>query len=187
MKIAETNINLIDSYYALLKSLSPDNKLELIVRLSQSMTTMKKSKDDSWKSLFGALVLDQSADEFVEGLKNIEEGSALVLENIFFEFDKTELLPESYVELNKIADFMLENNINRIDISGHTDSEGSDAYNQKLSEGRAQAVVDYLISRGVHPVSMEAVGYGKSSPIDTNLTEEGRAINRRVEFMLVKR
>jgi hypothetical protein len=69
MKIAETNINLIDSYYALLKSLSPDNKLELIVRLSQSMTTMKKSKDDSWKSLFGALVLDQSADEFVEGLK----------------------------------------------------------------------------------------------------------------------
>jgi outer membrane protein OmpA-like peptidoglycan-associated protein len=126
-------------------------------------------------------------DEFVEGLKNIEEGSAIVLENIFFEFDKTELLPESYIELNKIADFMIENNINRIEISGHTDSEGSDTYNQKLSEGRAQAVVDYLISRGVHPVSMEAVGYGKSRPIDTNLTEEGRAKNRRVEFMLVKR
>lgn len=126
-------------------------------------------------------------DEFVEGLKNIEEGSAIVLENIFFEFDKTELLPESYVELNKIVDFMIENNINRIEISGHTDSEGSDSYNQKLSEGRAKAVVDYLVSRGVHPVSMEAVGYGKSRPIDTNLTEEGQAINRRVEFMLVKR
>jgi outer membrane protein OmpA-like peptidoglycan-associated protein len=126
-------------------------------------------------------------DEFVEGLKNIEEGSAIVLENIFFEFNKTDLLPESYIELNKIADFMIENNINRIEISGHTDSEGSDAYNQKLSEGRAQAVVNYLISRGVHPVSMEAVGYGKTRPIDTNLTEEGRAKNRRVEFMLVKR
>ncbi len=126
-------------------------------------------------------------DEFVEGLKNIEEGSAIVLENIFFEFDKTELLPESYIELDKIADFMIENNINRIEISGHTDSEGSDTYNQKLSEGRAKAVVDYLISRGVHPVSMEAVGYGKTKPIDTNLTEKGRAKNRRVEFMLVKR
>jgi outer membrane protein OmpA-like peptidoglycan-associated protein len=126
-------------------------------------------------------------DEFVEGLKNIEEGSAIVLENIFFEFNKTELLPESYAELDKIADFMIENNINRIEISGHTDSEGSDAYNQKLSEGRAQAVVNYLISRGVHPVSMEAVGYGKTRPIDTNLTEEGRARNRRVEFMLVKK
>jgi outer membrane protein OmpA-like peptidoglycan-associated protein len=126
-------------------------------------------------------------DEFVEGLKNIEEGSAIVLENIFFEFNKTDLLPESYLELDKIADFMIENNINRIEISGHTDSEGSDAYNQKLSEGRAQAVVNYLISRGVHPVSMEAVGYGKTRPIDTNLTEEGRARNRRVEFMLVKR
>ncbi len=126
-------------------------------------------------------------DEFVEGLKNIEEGSAIVLENIFFEFDKTELLPESYVELDKITDFMIENNITRIEISGHTDSEGSDSYNQKLSEGRAKAVVDYLISRGVHPVSMEAVGYGKSRPIDTNLTDEGQAKNRRVEFMLVKR
>ena len=126
-------------------------------------------------------------DEFVEGLKNIEEGSAIVLENIFFEFNKTELLPESYIELDKIAAFMIENNINRIEISGHTDSEGSDAYNQKLSEGRAKAVVDYLISRGVHPVSMEAAGYGKTRPVDTNLTEEGRAKNRRVEFMLVKR
>lgn len=126
-------------------------------------------------------------DEFAEGLKNIEEGSAIVLENIFFEFGKTELLPESYAELNKVSSFMTENNIKKIEISGHTDSEGSDSYNQKLSEGRAKAVVDYLISTGVHPVSMESVGYGESRPIDSNLTEEGRAQNRRVEFMLVKR
>lgn len=126
-------------------------------------------------------------DEFEEGLKNIEEGSAIVLENIFFEFGKTDLLPESFIELDKVSRFMRENNIKRIEISGHTDSEGSAAYNQKLSEGRAKAVVDYLVSTGVHPVSMVAVGYGKTRPIDTNLTDEGRAINRRVEFMLVKR
>lgn len=69
MKPADININLVDSYYVLLKNLSPNNKLELIARLSKSMTTTKKTKDNSWKSLFGALVLDQSADEFVEELK----------------------------------------------------------------------------------------------------------------------
>ena len=126
-------------------------------------------------------------DEFAEGLKNIEEGSAIVLENIFFETGKTELLPVSYTELNKVSSFMIENNIKKIEISGHTDSEGSDGYNQKLSEGRAKAVVDYLISTGVHPVSIQAVGYGETRPIDTNFSEEGQAQNRRVEFMLVKK
>lgn len=69
MNTTEINTNLIDSYYMLLKNLSQDNKLELIARLSKSMATTKKTKDNSWKSLFGALILDQSADEFVEGLK----------------------------------------------------------------------------------------------------------------------
>jgi hypothetical protein len=69
MNTSDINTNLIDSYYLLLKNLSPNNKLELIARLSKSMTTAKKVKDDSWKSLFGALVLDQSVDEFVKGLK----------------------------------------------------------------------------------------------------------------------
>ena len=63
------NTNLIDSYFSMLKNLSPDNKLELIARLSKSMKTTNKTKDNSWKSLFGALVLDQSAEDFVEDLK----------------------------------------------------------------------------------------------------------------------
>jgi hypothetical protein len=69
MKTADVNTNLIDSYYTLLKSLSTNNKLELISRLSKSMKTTKNTKDNSWKSLFGALTLGQSADEFVEDLK----------------------------------------------------------------------------------------------------------------------
>ena len=69
MKTTNINTNIIDSYFVLLKNLSPDNKLELIVRLSKSMKNIKKTKDNSWKSLFGALVLDQSVDEFVEELK----------------------------------------------------------------------------------------------------------------------
>ena len=69
MKVADINTNLIDNYYTMLKGLSSDNKLELIARLSNSMKTTKKEKDNSWKSLFGALVIDQPVDDFVEDLK----------------------------------------------------------------------------------------------------------------------
>lgn len=69
MKSSDINTSIIDHYYALLKSLSPNNKLELIARLSKSMKFTKNAKDDSWKSLFGALKIDQSADEFIEGLQ----------------------------------------------------------------------------------------------------------------------
>jgi outer membrane protein OmpA-like peptidoglycan-associated protein len=126
-------------------------------------------------------------DDFLEGLKDIDEGSAVVLENIFFEFNKTDLLPTSFSELNKIVQFMLEEDIQLIEISGHTDNEGSDAYNLKLSDGRAASVVQYLASQGIKPERMLAVGYGESRPVDTNKTEVGRAQNRRVEFMLIKK
>lgn len=69
MKAADINTNLVDSYYTLLRNLSTNNKLELIARLSKSMKTTKKTKDSSWKSLFGAWELDQSAEDFVEELK----------------------------------------------------------------------------------------------------------------------
>jgi len=126
-------------------------------------------------------------DNFLEGLKDIDEGSAVVLENIFFEFNKTDLLPTSFSELNKIVQFMLEEDIQLIEISGHTDNEGSDAYNLKLSDGRAASVVHYLASQGIKPERMLAVGYGESRPVDTNKIEKGRAQNRRVEFMLIKK
>ncbi|MDR0413964.1 MAG: hypothetical protein LBH84_00925 [Prevotellaceae bacterium] len=69
MKTADINTSLVDCHYTLLKNLSANNKLELIARLSKSMKTAKKAKDNSWKSLFGALVLDQSVDDFVSELK----------------------------------------------------------------------------------------------------------------------
>lgn len=126
-------------------------------------------------------------DEFTEGLQTIEEGQSIVLENIFFEFNKTNLLPESYPELNKVAAFIKSNNIKLIEIGGHTDSEGTDVYNQKLSEGRAKSVIDYLQTQGISASCLQSKGYGESKPIDTNLTEEGRAVNRRVEFTLLKK
>lgn len=126
-------------------------------------------------------------DDFLEGLKAIDEGAAVVLENIFFEFNKTVLLPASYAELNKVVQFMLEEDIDLIEISGHTDNEGSDAYNQKLSEGRAAEVINYLASQGINRDRLRSVGYGESRPVETNASEEGRARNRRVEFLLIKK
>jgi outer membrane protein OmpA-like peptidoglycan-associated protein len=126
-------------------------------------------------------------DEFKEGLQTMEEGSSIVLKNIFFEFNKTALLPQSYAELDKVASFVLENNIHLVEIGGHTDIEGSEAYNQKLSEGRAKSVVDYFKKKGIAPERLMAVGYGKSRPIDSNYTDSGRAQNRRVEFTLLKK
>lgn len=126
-------------------------------------------------------------DVFEEGLQSIEEGEAIVLENIFFEFNKSKLLPESYEELNKVADFVIQNNITLIEISGHTDNVGSASYNQELSESRAKSVVEYLKMRGIKEDRMKAIGYGKSKPIETNLNDEGQAKNRRVEFRLLKK
>jgi outer membrane protein OmpA-like peptidoglycan-associated protein len=128
-----------------------------------------------------------SQEGLEDRLNNIEEGSAIVLENVFFEFDKTALLPASYAELDKVALFMIDQNIALIEISGHTDSEGTDTYNQKLSEGRAESVVAYFISKGVSPERIRAEGYGETRPIESNFTEGGKAQNRRVEFTLIKK
>jgi outer membrane protein OmpA-like peptidoglycan-associated protein len=127
------------------------------------------------------------SDAISDGLKNIEEGTAIVLQNIFFEYNKTALLPTSYTELDKVVAFMKESGVQLIEISGHTDSDGSDVYNKTLSLGRAKAVVDYLVSQGIEPQRLRASGYGKSRPIETNLSAAGKGVNRRVEFFLVKK
>lgn len=111
-------------------------------------------------------------------------GGTFVLKEIFFEFNQSTLLQQSYFELQKLLSLMATYPKMRIEIGGHTDGKGSDAYNQRLSENRAKAVVDYLISKGVSPKRLQFKGYGKSHPIDTNETEEGRANNRRVEFKI---
>ncbi len=119
-------------------------------------------------------------------LTPIEVGITVRLKNIYFDFDKTTLKSESFVELNKVVDFLKQNPKVSIEIAGHTDSKGSDTYNENLSQGRSQSVVDYLASQGIDASRLQAHGYGESKPIDNNETEEGRANNRRVEFTVLK-
>lgn len=120
-------------------------------------------------------------------LQPIEIGVTVRLKNIYFDFDKTTLKSESFTELDKVVDFLTKNPSVEIEIAGHTDSKGSDDYNLTLSQGRSQAVVDYIIQQGVESYRLVAHGYGEGKPIDTNDTDEGRANNRRVEFTIVKK
>ncbi len=115
-----------------------------------------------------------------------EVGDIMELRNIFFEFDKAELLPESKDELDMLADLLYDFPHMEIEISGHTDNIGSDTYNQKLSEERAKAVVDYLVKNKADKARLSYKGYGMSKPVATNDTDEGRQRNRRVEFKVVR-
>ena len=115
-------------------------------------------------------------------IQPIKKGETFVIKNIYFDFDKTTLTPESNVELDKQAEFLRENPDINILITGHTDSKGSDSYNMKLSEGRAIAVMNALIERGIAPERLKAEGRGETQPVATNDTEEGRAENRRIEI-----
>jgi len=120
-------------------------------------------------------------------LQPIEVGVTVRLKNIYFDFDKTTLKDESFPELNKVVDFLKQNQSVEIEISGHTDAKGSDQYNETLSQGRSEAVVNYLISQGIDDFRLSAHGYGEAKPIDTNDSDEGRANNRRVEFTVLKK
>lgn len=112
-------------------------------------------------------------------------GGTFVLKEIFFEFDKSTLLQQSYFELMKLMTLLETYPEMQIEIGGHTDGKGSDGYNQRLSENRAKAVVDFLVSKGIDIKRLKYKGYGKSMPVATNDTDEGRALNRRVEFRIL--
>lgn len=117
----------------------------------------------------------------------LEPGKAIQLKNIYFEFDKYELMPRSYVELGKLLQILQENPTLYIAIVGHTDNIGSVNYNLWLSRKRAKAVWQYLIDSGIAAERLQYRGEGKARPIASNDTEAGRFQNRRVEFVVLKK
>ena len=115
--------------------------------------------------------------------KAIAETGKFVTNNILFETGKATLKPESMEEIEKVAEYMKKNPNARFEVQGHTDSQGSDKINDPLSQQRAEAVVKALEGKGVDPFNLRAVGKGAHEPVADNKTEEGRAKNRRVEFI----
>jgi OOP family OmpA-OmpF porin len=118
--------------------------------------------------------------------KTITETIKDAYDNLLFEFGKADIKPVSFPFLDELAVALTDNPQYSIQIIGHTDNKGSASANQKLSEGRANEVMKYLISKNVAPERITALGKGMTEPIADNSTEEGRATNRRVEFIITK-
>lgn len=134
----------------------------------------------------GASANPQALTRKVE-LRKLSVGTSSVLRNIYFDYDRASFKTESYGELNKLEKMLRDNPQIRIEISGHTDSYGHWKYNRTLSQKRAEAVKDYLTKKGIDPRRIKAVGYGESRPLASNDDEEeGRELNRRVEFKVLQ-
>nr|WP_238333401.1 OmpA family protein [Luteimonas marina] len=122
------------------------------------------------------------------GIQVDREGDVIKLnlpDGVTFDFNKSDLKPQFYPALNNVASTLAEYNQTIVEVSGHTDSIGTDAVNQRLSEQRAASVGNYLIGQGLQRERFEIVGFGKRHPIADNSTEQGRALNRRVEIRVV--
>lgn len=135
---------------------------------------------------FGTPMLTAKVDTIVNRI-NVGQrmGDRFVLRNVYFDFDKATLRPESKEELNKLVELLTILPTVKIEISGHTDNKGSEAYNVKLSEDRSKAVVEYLVAAGISADRLSYKGYGFSQPIASNETDAGRQLNRRTEFKII--
>lgn len=118
-------------------------------------------------------------------LTPLEEGLAIILKNIYYDVDKADLRTESEEELDRLVEIMNNNPTLTIEIGGHTDSDGSDPYNEDLSQRRSQSVINYLMEAGIDPNRMKAKGYGEAEPIAPNDTAANKQLNRRTEFKVV--
>lgn len=121
-------------------------------------------------------------------MRKLTPGVVSILRNLYFDFDKATFKTESYTELNKLENMMAQNPTMSIEIAGHTDAVGTKEYNQNLSVRRALAVKNFLVKKGIDQRRVKAVGYGKNKPLASNDDEQdGRELNRRVEFKVLQR
>jgi len=118
-------------------------------------------------------------------LTPLKEGIDVVLNNVFFDLNKFDVLANSKAELDKLVEFLTNNKQLVIELSGHTDNQGSEDHNQVLSLNRAKSVKDYLVSRGIMETRVQTKGYGSTKPVASNDTAEGRSKNRRTVFTIV--
>ncbi len=155
----------------------PAGKKYSILANSENMVGIAKSVDLTDQKEFTEIELDLE-------LVPIENLQTVRMNNIFFDFAEYTLLESSYPELNRVVKFLEDNPNIKIVIMGHTDVVGSDEDNYILSVNRAKAVYNYLIEKGILVERLEVKGFGKTKPVATNETAEGRQLNRRVEFQI---
>ncbi|MCD6069333.1 MAG: outer membrane protein/peptidoglycan-associated protein [Bacteroidetes bacterium] len=120
-------------------------------------------------------------------IKKAEKGKSFVINNIYYSTGAADLYPESYLILDEFAEFLINHPKMKVEIQGHTDNVGGAAENIKLSQQRADNTMAYLITKGVNKSMITAKGYGPNKPIADNSTVEGKAKNRRTEFMILEK
>lgn len=141
--------------------------------------------DEQFRSADGdGLTPDSPFDSELLALQS-RLASIVAVSPITFQTGAAELTPDSSVTIGAISELLIENPTARVEVGGHTDSDGVPEENQVLSQARADAVVAVLVGNGVETDRLQAVGYGDSQPVDTNETGEGKANNRRIEFILL--
>lgn len=134
--------------------------------------------------LYYTVAIDNTNDSIIVALQPMTSGSSVKLDNLYFDYDSDVILKTSYAEIERLSKFLKKNlNVN-IEIVGHTDNQGKADYNMKLSERRANALMNALIKKGIDPRRLSAKGMGSTQPIDTSNTPEGHAKNRRVEIIV---
>ena len=173
---------------SILKEILSNNKGEFEIIIDEKTKIGISAKKDNYYPISSTLDIDDfGSDLDIEiKMKRIEIGQTIRLNNIFFRTGESELLEESFRELNRVAELLNNNPNMKILIKGHTDNVGSPQNNQKLSENRAYSVAQYLISKGFEASRVDYSGFGEKSPVKDNSTEEGKAFNRRVEFEIIE-
>jgi OOP family OmpA-OmpF porin len=166
-----------------------DGSYKIILPIGKSYSFLADKK--GFYSISENINVDQ-LKEYTEVERNlylapIEVGEVIRLNNIFFELNKADLKDESTAELNRLIKLLKDDPAMMIEIGGHTDNQGSDAYNITLSLNRVNSVITYLTQNGIEKSRLSGKGYGKSKPVASNDTEDGRANNRRVEFTVLKK
>jgi len=147
---------------------------------------MSESQNLDLRNIKSDQVIDKNFNLQAIGVATIAPNATIVLNNIFFDFDKATLKPESAPELDRLIAMLKEKSTMEVEISGHTDNVGAAAYNMSLSERRAKTVVAYIVRGGIPKERLTVQFFGETKPTDTNETKEGRSKNRRVEFLILK-
>ena len=148
----------------------------------KDMTDYNRIEDMIVKHIPKEVIKEVYVDKYIMAVSD----NILVLVGVNFAFDKSDLLPESYPVLDKAVKLLNDKPDINVEIEGYTDWIGTDAYNQQLSVERAQTVKSYLVSKGIAANRLTTVGYGKTNPVADNQSDEGRAMNRRIVFKIIK-